>query len=251
MIYIQDFGWRLGNQLFQIAAGTALAKQRGDQLMIPEWPYGRHFRGPFLIGNDKAPVVYTAQNFHYEPIDCANFKKSVGINGLFQSEQYFKHCENDIRSMFTMNPQSEVFDEVNENAQAIASCGVTCSVHIRRGDYLNHPNHHPTLSPQWYQQAMRRFHPDTVFWVFSDDMAWTKTHIHAPNVCYQHSSDISDFFTMSLCNHHIIANSTFSWWAAWLNPSQTKKVVAPTQWFGPAYGHWKTDDLYPSNWVKQ
>ena len=248
MIYLNDFGWRLGNQLFQIAAGHALAKRKGDQLVIPEWPYAKHFRGPFTIGENRHRFAMQQNGFHYTPINY-NGKLDVGISGYFQSEKYFACYEDEIRSLFAMNQNSDVREEVDMNASAMAGQGQTCSVHIRRGDFLLHPNEHPLVPADWYVRAMNCFHPDTVFWIFSDDIEWVKRNIHAPNVCYQHSSDVSDFFTMSLCTHHIIANSTFSWWAAWLNPSRCKKVIAPKQWFGPTYGGWNTRDLYPQNWI--
>lgn len=255
MIYIKDFGWRLGNQLFQIANAYAVAKRNRDQLIIPVWDYAKHFNGPFIQGQDNWQFVVAEKTFGYNPVQLVNHavgyqKMNVALYGYFQSEKYFQDCAADIRSIFSISHNSEVFEEVQMNREAIAACGKTCSVHIRRGDYLNYPSHHPTLSADWYARAMSKFHPDTVFWIFSDDIEWVKSNIHAQNVCYQHSSDISDFFTMSACNDHIIANSSFSWWAAWLNPDGRKKVIAPSQWFGSALSHHDTRDLYCTGWEK-
>jgi hypothetical protein len=250
MIYIKDFGWRLGNQLFQIAAGYSLARQKQDQLIIPKWEYAKYFRGPFNISSEYgAQFEHAQQGFHYQPIQYTG-RVNIGINGYFQSEKYFNTYADDIRAIFSMGNHPDVVDTVAANAEAMAGQGTTCSVHIRRGDYLNYPNHHPVLSADYYKRAMRQFHPDTVFWVFSDDIAWVKENIHAPNICYSHESDIVDFFSQSLCTHHIIANSTFSWWAAWLNPSKTKRVIAPSQWFGSALSHYNMGDLIPQGWSR-
>lgn len=247
MIYIKGFGWRLGNQLFHIATGHALARKNNDELVIPEWKYAKYFNGPFTVGEDRSFFVTHQGGFHYRELE---YRKHVAIQGYFQSEKFFSEYESDIRSMFSLNKQSEIVEQVAINTDAIKYCGKTCSIHIRRGDYLNYPDHHPTLSPEWYAQAIAHFPRDTVFWVFSDDIAWTKEHIRADNICYSHESDIVDFFTMQKCDNHIIANSSFSWWAAWLNPSTTKKVIAPARWFGPAYQHWNINDLYPVGWTK-
>lgn len=247
MIYIKDIGGRLGNQLFQIAAGYNVAKHMNDTLCVPPWKYIKYFNGPFHIGEDGSSFCFHEPHFHYRPISHC---KNLSIKGYFQSYKYFQSTESDIRKMFSLNQNSEIVEEVNMLAEQIASSGPSCSIHIRRGDYLNYPNHHPTLSAEWYKAAMSRFPKDTAFWVFGDDIGWCKEYIQGPNVYHQHSSDIVDFFSMSLCNHHVIANSSFSWWAAWLNPSMTKKVIYPSRWFGPALATWDTKDLCPPEWIR-
>jgi hypothetical protein len=86
--------------------------------------------------------------------------------------------------------------------------------------------------------------------VFSDDIEWCKENLQLENSTFVSTdSDYVDLCLMSMCNHHIIANSSFSWWGAWLNKNKDKKVVAPNQWFGSAYEHYKLNDLYCENWI--
>ena len=87
------------------------------------------------------------------------------------------------------------------------------------------------------------------YWVFSDDIPYCKTIFPKTFNFISGHSDIEDFFLMTLCNNFIIANSTFSWWAAWLSKSENKKIVAPKRWFGPGLKHHKTEDIYCKDWI--
>src|SRR5690606_10616993 len=126
---------------------------------IPTWKYAQHFRGPFMQSEERGVFEYKQldRGFHHQNIP---YVRNLAISGLFQSEKYFIKYADDIRSMFSMSPHSSVREEVEQNAEHITYSGVTCAIHVRRGDYLNHPQYHPTLSPGWYQQAMKHFHPD-------------------------------------------------------------------------------------------
>ena len=128
------------------------------------------------------------------------------------------------------------------------------SIHIRRGDYLQSPNHHPVISLNYCMKAIKQFPRDYKVVVFSDDINWCKTEAFFGDKFkfIEGQTDIEDFYLMSMCVNNIICNSSFSWWAAWLNSNPDKIVIAPMddRWFGPAYDHFDTKDLYPEEWIK-
>ncbi len=140
----------------------------------------------------------------------------------------------------------------------IVACPTAVSVHVRRGDYASNPEtnrFHGTCSLEYYSDAFavicdRVDNP--TFFVFSDDPAWTRTNIRPPGktvyVTHNGSAAVEDMRLMSHCVHHIIANSSFSWWAAWLSSSENKIVVSPEQWL--ATGSAPVKDLIPKEWIR-
>lgn len=179
------------------------------------------------------------------------------LDGYWQSERYFASRAEEIRADFQL---AEPFQPVRRVlADQIAAAGASVSVHVRRGDYASDPAtlaYHGTCSPEWYGQAMARMAEgleQSVFFVFSDDPAWARANLppHDRMVFVDPQPDGRDFEDMHLmasCRHHITANSSFSWWGAWLNPDRVKRVIVPARWFnqGPS----NTDDLIPSTWTR-
>jgi hypothetical protein len=127
----------------------------------------------------------------------------------------------------------------------------TCSIHVRRGDYLALQNHHPIQSIEYYQNAIDIIGNDKHFLIFSDDIKWCEENFGGlTNKTYiTGNQDYEDLYLMSMCRNNIIANSTFSWWGAWLNKNEDKKVIAPKQWFGVSNSHLDTSDLYCKKWI--
>jgi len=123
-------------------------------------------------------------------------------------------------------------------------------VHIRRGDYLNKIHKHPTQPKEYYYSAFSQFNEDIHFLIFSDDIEWCKNNLKYKYLYFiEEELDYISLYLMSLCNHNIIANSSFSWWGAWLNQETNKKVIAPSNWFGKNK-KLNTKDLIPSKWIK-
>jgi hypothetical protein len=143
-------------------------------------------------------------------------------------------------------------------------------VHIRRGDYVATPDYHPTLPIEYYEQALTQFDPSLPVLVFSDSLDWVKeqklfdddrfliseNHVKYPNRIQLGDGSIQqslvpywDLCLMSMCKGAIIANSSMSWWGAWLQ-NGAGKVIAPNLWFGSAYSHYIMDDLIPETWEK-
>lgn len=175
------------------------------------------------------------------------------ITGYWQSERYFKTIEQIIRQEFTF--QLPLDNKNEEIANRVGSTN-SVSIHIRRGDYVT--SAHALCSLAYYQNAIEYFGQqivEPVFYIFSDDPEWVNanliikfpTEIVMGNIGKQSYVDMQ---LMSLCRHNIIANSSFSWWGAWLNSNPDKIVVAPKQWFTDDGMNAQTADLTPEAWIR-
>lgn len=259
-INIGKFG-RLGNQMFQVASTIGTAKKNGVPYSFPDWDcmytrknYDSFFsnRLPNLV--QKTSVTFINENgFNYNDIKVPNDNKVYSLSGYFQSEKYFKNYREDIINYFSLNPDLEniilsKYGNILNNS---------CSIHIRRGDYLGQQNFHPIQSIDYYNNAIKELYGQDFevikninFLIFSDDINWCKNNIKLPNIHFiENNIDVIDLYLMSKCENNIIANSSFSWWGAWLNNNKNKKVVAPKKWFGSALNH-NTSDLIPDEWIK-
>lgn len=171
-------------------------------------------------------------NFPFHYVDW-EIPKNCLIEGFFQSEKYFKQSRTKILSLF------EKTSTINK-----------VSVHIRRGDYIKNPNYHNVLSKKYYDKAFEMF-PNHEFLIFSDDIEWCKNNfIGQRYLFYTEKTDLEEMVAMSSCEHNIIANSSFSWWGAWLNINKNKKIICPSQWVGPAFSSLNTKDIYCEDWIK-
>jgi|10_taG_2_1085330.scaffolds.fasta_scaffold00201_14 hypothetical protein len=257
MITIQLMGG-LGNMMFQIATVVALAKDHDDK---PIFDTTTHYLPPQFLDRKcgkylsnifskvefsrdlQIECTYREPNFYYGKLP---YKKNMCLLGYFQSEKYFVHRADDIKALF--EPTEEIKQYIDEQYSHILE-GETIGIHVRRGDYTNHPNIHPTCSPHYYQKALSMFKDadqyDIV--VFSDDAEWCKNEFGSLAHVVENEADYIDLYLMSMCKHNIIANSSFSWWAAWLNANTDKVVVAPQRWFGPSVAY-NTKDLYCAGW---
>jgi hypothetical protein len=243
----------LGNYLFQIAAAYSLGLDNGVNTIFDNKSsitvhkhldsYKTNILRNLIYGTPFIKNHYNEQFFHYQKIP---YKENIKINGYYQSEKYFKHNRGSILDLFSINTPSERYME--EKYGDILK-NKTCSIHVRRGDYLGLPNHHPVCSLGYYKEAMSQMVVDK-FLVFSDDIQWCKENFTGDKFIFiEGNPDYIDLWLMSLCDNNIIANSSFSWWGAWLNQNPTKKVIAPNKWFGSATKH-NTKDLIPDTWIK-
>lgn len=193
-------------------------------------------------------------HFHYFS-GIKRVPSSCYLKGYWQSERYFSAVADAIRADFTFRlPLSEENKRIAENIAAVNAV----SLHVRRGDYVSNPHTlsvHGVCSIEYYVRAIRHIAervPDPVFFVFSDDLDWVKEALRIDHPCHyvdhnRGSESYNDMRLMSLCSHHVLANSSFSWWGAWLNPSDTKIVVAPNRWFARPVD---VSDLLPDGWVR-
>ena len=228
---------RRGNAMFQIATTIGHAEKMGEAYKFPIWEH----QLDYTLNDCWAKVlpsnpVYEEPHYHYAPIPE---KKNLDLHGYFQSYRYFNFCEDLIRKKLTPTDQ-EYFPTLPD----------ICGIHVRRTDYLKFADHHTNLGMGYYEQAMNEV-GSRHYMVFSDDPAWCKEAFSGfPNVDVSEEADaLTDFSMMISCENQIIANSSFSWWAAWLNPNSDKVVVAPKNWFGPSLKCHDTKDLIPPEWV--
>lgn len=237
MISIKNFGWRLGNQLFQLSTAISLAEDNMDTVAFPEWKYSQHFKHDFSPAVDEIEFTHTQNGFHYTPI---KYHQNMAIDGYFQSEKYFVNNKSIIKKTFEFKSILKL-DEQD-----------VCGVHVRRGDYLNYPNHHPTKDiSNYYGEAMdvisKMLGTKPKFLIFSDDIEWCKKEFGDECLYSENRTEIEDIQLMTQCKYMIIANSSYSWWGAWLGNPEI--VIAPRDWFGDAYAFWNTSDLIPSRWI--
>jgi hypothetical protein len=193
-------------------------------------------------------------HFNFWP-DFFSLKQNSYLHGYWQSEKYFKSIESEIRKELSF--KRPLFGENELIANQIAGDNAV-SLHVRRGDYLSDAKTSSIMSVcdiSYYERAVSYVTnkvASPVFYVFSDDIDWVKQNISVDYPCVYISHNRGedsyiDMQLMSLCKHHIIANSSFSWWGAWLNASQTKIVVAPNFWFK---NDMDDSDLIPTEWFR-
>lgn len=186
--------------------------------------------------------------------------KTKVFDGYWQSFNYLLPIENELRKQFAFKNQDQLIK--NSNVLNNVKNNNSISLHIRKGDYLVGANAKifESCPMEYYYKGieiMRSRIDVSVFYVFSNDIDWAKNNLKIPEgtaVQFVDNSDsddpaCADLFLMSLCKHHIIANSTFSWWGAWLNPSSDKIVIAPHKWYVGKRND-TTKDLIPQNWIK-
>jgi Glycosyl transferase family 11 len=280
MIIVNIYGG-LGNQLFQYAAGRQLAEKNHTRLKLDIENYKRdnrrsyslhHFNiqekfcTPFdkkiingkervrkFLNKKESPAIYTEQNLSFDK-KVLELGNNTYLDGYWQSEKYFNGIEKIIRTEYRMKEPlsgiNKMFADKIESLNAV-------SIHVRRGDYVKDKNAnagHGVCGLDYYQQAIAYLtgtlaHP--YFFIFSDDMEWTRTNLSTGShpveyIDHNAAADYEDLRLMSLCKHHIIANSSFSWWGAWLNESVGKKIIAPKKWFRAPVTN---DDLIPEGWI--
>ena len=202
----------------------------------------------------RGPTFIVEPHFHYWRGVC-DVPATAYLQGYWQSEKYFANTAVALRADFGFRqPMSEVNAAL---AERIDRC-MAVSLHVRRGDYVSDSRTRAVLGPcsnNYYHAAMRYVaervqNPE--FFVFSDDIVWARDNLNIGVSCHyidhnRGTESYNDMRLMSLCRHHILANSSFSWWGAWLNPRENKVVLAPACWFSG--DERRVDDLFPQGWV--
>lgn len=246
----------LGNYLFQIATAYSISLRdnktlicdNNDVLKIHR-PYTVYIDNIFrnVKFNTDLPEFKMCHepNFHYTEIP--QLDGDIKLSGYFQSEKYFSMYRDDILSLFKMDEYTSSY--INEKYGDILK-NETCSIHVRRGNYLSLQHCHPIQSISYYQNSINEIGLDKHYLIFSDDIEWCKNNFNfIPNKTFiEGNEDYQDLYLMSMCQDNIIANSSFSWWGGWLNENENKKVIAPLKWFGVNNLHLITDSLYCDKW---
>jgi len=242
---------RMANGMFQIAASIGTASANNDNAVFPAWKYMNPvlFKHPIdqSLSEKDISFQYYEQSFGYSPIP---YIRNMSLNGYFQSEKYFSHCSPLIRHSF--EPSDILLTNLKLKYSGILD-GTTCSIHVRRGDYINPEfTMHDVCNRLYFNRAVthviNNVQIDT-FLVFSDDIEWCRINMDQSFVFISGNSDIEDMFLMSLCTHNIICNSSFSWWGSWLNKNTSKIIVAPDKWFRDEFDM-NYADIYTPEMVK-
>ena len=244
----------LGNYMFQIATAYSLAKDLRTEAIFDLSRTGqsqRHinyylnniFR-KVKFGTPIPKYIYNEKKFSYDPIPVAD---DLYLSGYFQSEKYFSRNTEEIKDLFRCE------DTEIKLREHISQLDVTCSIHVRRGDYLKYPNKHTQSPAEYYETAIslvKEKFPNVTFLVFSDDIQWCKNHFVGNEFMFVEGfEDWEDMILMSICDANIITNSTFSWWAAWLGETPNKLIIAPEKWFG-SDGPQDQQDIIPERWTR-
>ena len=263
-IYITSkFSGAMGNQMFEIAAAYSLgidtnikvkaSLRDGIYTLHQDWNDRIHrylktiFRKLEFTDEVFNGYDYEEPYFHYKEIDWDK-STNLRLHGHFQSQNYFKHNREDILDLFEPTEELNEYIEKKYGNLLQKDC---VSIHIRRKEYKDTANNfHPLCSQEYYRQAINYFSDAEVFLVFSDETQWCKENLKNHKFVFvENENDVTDLHLMSKCKNNIIANSSFSWWSAWLNTNQNKKVIAPSPWFGKALNH-NTGSLLPDEWIK-
>jgi hypothetical protein len=253
---------RLGNQMFQFAALKGVARNRGLEFVIPPREvFGRYDQNVkssdtnvydlfFLDKKNKIGLVeqqvFQERFFHFDESFYYNCPDNTDLYGYFQSPKYFSAIEDEIKEDFKI-PESIMQDCDNFFKTTFDS--EVISLHIRRGDYLKYEQH-PIQSLDYYQSALSQLPSNLPVIIFSSDVEWCRQQeMFEPDRFFISENNATEFDLglMTLCSYHIIANSSFSWWGSWL--SESKKTIAPKNWFAGGYSHYDVSDLFLKDWL--
>jgi len=255
---------RLGNSCFQIAASIGYARRYGYEWAAQVYPHNNesaiHRVFPNLPKTDERGISYQEHpsdychqhHTHYDQChfnyhDIPDMGGNVFFRGFFQSYKYFEHCKEEVKQVFKLDHISGYEDYV--------------SIHVRRGDYVQHSGSFPPITIDYIESAISKLLPYIglrKFLVFSDDIEWCKKNVTTPRATSaiefsEGRNERDDLSLMASCGHHIIANSTFSWWAAYLGHNPDRIVISPSAetWFGPTAGvKQPVHDLIPKEWIQ-
>ena len=277
----------LGNQMFQYALGRKLALQNNDVLKLDVSGLDRanevgDIYRPFYLGefNITAAIasseetrvlkypygllskalrrfrfkVLRQMHTGWEP-EVLKKKGDIYLDGFWQSPKYFEDIRSTLLKDFSLKDSSSVSGQ--QYADMVQECSAV-SIHVRRGDYASNQKvskAYGACSLEYYKKAIAKISSkviDPAFFVFSDDVVWAKEHLNTGDIAvYVSADDMTDaeeMILMSKCKHNIIANSSFSWWGAWLNQNKEKIIVAPKPWFEKNEKQFK--HLIPETWIR-
>ncbi len=274
----------LGNQLFQYAAAKQLAEKLGTELKLDVDFFDNHMDGVTQRNFElsklaiSAPIASKAEIkriknkpwkniFHISTIRERHYPllrlilrrgNNYYLKGYWQSERYFADIAPIICDEFRfLEPlQGEYFIQMRQNIMETNSV----SLHFRRGDYVTNAKANAcfgTCPIEYYQKAVKIISssiPDPRLFIFSDDITWVKNNFSTrlPTIFIDQKDEMlhSDFRLMKLCRHNIIANSSYSWWAAWLNENPSKTIIAPQQWSKDKQLQHRSATMIPRNWMR-
>lgn len=273
MIYCDIMGG-LGNQLFQIFTTIAYAIEHKHRFSFPAsisvgnrhtyWSSFLSALQSFTNSTGHKTLLVREKGFEYSPIVTLSKDIEITLKGYYQSDKYFKDHYKIICRMIRLKQMRHNIKEKYTIPFNDGSYKDVTSMHFRIGDYENIQDCHPVLTYNYYKNAIEHMTIYTktnniLYFCEENDISHVNNMIRGLRAEFPHirferacetSSDWEQMLMMSLCSHHIIANSTFSWWGAYFNPSEDKIVCYPDTWFGPKLSGNNTKDLLPAEWTK-
>lgn len=263
MITYNDFahprsGQQLGNHLFELASLTGLARRYGTGLYLPRrWPHADGFAlTPSLrFGGEPAYVALREPSFacslaFFDRFAALVRRENVSVEGYLQSEKYWKPAEAEVRRMLAPSATAAAEARAFATARGIDT-ERSVAISVRRGDFATDPGHY-LLPASYYAGAYRRHFDGRPAVVFSDDIGWCRTHLGglAPAMHFADGlTPAAQLALMGRCHRFVIANSTFSWWGAYLARPEGKTVVRPRHHFDGPLRHTDLSDHYPAEWL--
>lgn len=263
----------IGNVMFQVAAGYGLAARMRTgvafDIFNPETINQRRIYHGTTNYTYADNILRNVKDHRFDPsvswkivnenhIDprAKNLAKlttsayDCKLSGYFQSDIYFKHIDVEIRELYSIPEYIEKY--ITSKYGNILKGTESVSLHVRRGDYLQLKDSHPLCSIKYYTTAVEKLvNNNSKVLIFSDDLEWCKQQFKGDLYTYINEPDYICIYMMSMCDHNIIANSSFSWWGAWLNLSKDKRVVAPRPWLGDKHkqdSEWWDKNVYCDTW---
>jgi hypothetical protein len=215
-------------------------------------------------------IVYREPGFPFNefPYDYLKNNNNVNImlHGYFQSYKYFQENYDIICRMLNVaEKRLDILEEVVDKYHSMKFLEKSISMHFRLGDYKNLPDYHPIMTPEYYKKSLQfitsklDYTPNVLYFCEDQDLESVNETIQLlknefPTIEFERATNTLDdwqqMLLMSCCNHNIIANSSFSWWAAYFNANPTKIVCYPSLWFGRAMSDVDVSDLFPDEWVR-
>mgnify|MGYP003149101611 FL=1 len=253
MISFERLGYfgRLGNQMFQYAALIGFATHSNQRWGIPKRNSeeieigGLGYKERFVL-NDMFDLNYeteiTPQSNFMENGTLVSLPENTNIHGYFQNSDYFDHCKDIVRKEFTF--KDTIKDKVQHFVDSL-NVDELVSVHVRRGDYVNLSDCHPPQSKEYYLRGMSEFEDKTPL-IISDDIEWCKETFGDDYSYSEMDSMYEDMCLMSLCDAHVLSNSSFSWWGSWLGGGPS---IAPKRWFGDKLEYRNDGSIYEKEWI--
>lgn len=248
----------LGNQMFQISKAiseglknnipvyfrsTAFIPMEGNQ----PFKYEKNIFRNLIFDNIKIPTQRVSEpGWSYTPTNYL-YLEPTEFYGYYQSSKNFLEHKKEIQTIFL--PTEEYKNKIKEKYPKIFQKG-SVSIHVRRGDYLSISNILPVIDKSYIDESLNVLGEYSHLFIFSNDKEWVKNNLNYDNsTVIEGLEDYEEMWAISLCNHNIMSNSSFSWWGSYLNTNEDKKITVPSMWFGPN-GEKNYQDIYEDDWIK-
>jgi hypothetical protein len=255
----------LGNQMFQVASVTGYGRKNGKRVVFPDWTckmsgknYLKIFKNPVDTKFPTGEILNKPiRNVHYRElkyVEIPHIEENVNFTGYFQSEKFFEHCSEEIKTMFLPNEEIEKY--IEDKYADLLSRPNRVSLHVRTAKRANSdsPQVHAAASMEFIEKSMQHFADDSLYVVFADVMEEAKKILpEGKNYFFiEGEENYIDLFLMTRFDSYIVSPSTFGWWGAWLSNSESPKITVLRDWFRKdgSLSHLNENDIIPENWIK-